>query len=45
MRHALALILLATPALAQDWPPEVAAIIDEARGDLARLFEDLRNLG
>lgn len=31
MRHALALILLATPALAQDWPPEIAAIVDEAR--------------
>ncbi len=31
MRAALALLLLATPALAQDWPPEVAAIVDEAK--------------
>jgi hypothetical protein len=30
MRTALALILLATPALAEDWPPEVAAIVEEA---------------
>ena len=31
MRSALALIFLAAPALAQDWPPEVAAIVDEAK--------------
>jgi hypothetical protein len=31
MRAALVLLLLATPALAQDWPPEVTAIVDEAR--------------
>ena len=30
MRAAFALILIATPALAQDWPPEVAAIVEEA---------------
>lgn len=30
MRAALALLLLASPALAQDWPPEVAAIVEEA---------------
>lgn len=29
MRTALALILLASPTLAQDWPPEVAAIVEE----------------
>lgn len=32
MRAALALILLASPALAQDPPPEVAAIVEEAKG-------------
>lgn len=32
MRSALFLLLLATPAAAQDWPPEVAAIVDEAKG-------------
>lgn len=32
MRVALALILLASPALAQDPPPEVAAIVEEAKG-------------
>ena len=32
MRAALALALLASPALAQDPAPEVAAIIDEAKG-------------
>lgn len=32
MRPALALFLLSTPALAQAWPPEVAAIVDEAKG-------------
>jgi hypothetical protein len=31
MRHALALLFLATPALAQDWPPEVSTIVDEAK--------------
>lgn len=30
MRIALALLLLATPAFAQDWPPEVAAIVEES---------------
>lgn len=30
MRTALALLLVTTPALAQDWPPEVTAIIDDA---------------
>jgi len=30
MRTALALLLLATPSMAQDWPPEVAAIVEEA---------------
>ncbi len=32
MRAALALILLASPALAQDPPPEVAAIVEKAKG-------------
>jgi hypothetical protein len=31
MRTVLTLLLLATPALAQDWPPEVSAIVDEAK--------------
>ena len=31
MRIALAILLLASPAPAQDWPPEVAAIVDEAK--------------
>lgn len=31
MRAALALLLLVTPAAAQDWPPEVTAIVDEAK--------------
>ncbi|MFM7334717.1 MAG: hypothetical protein ACKO1H_09950 [Tabrizicola sp.] len=31
MRAVLALLLVATPATAQDWPPEVTAIVDEAR--------------
>lgn len=31
MRIALALLLLATPALAQDWPPEFAAIVEESK--------------
>jgi hypothetical protein len=32
MRLAITLALtLATPSLAQDWPPEVAAIVDEAK--------------
>lgn len=31
MRKALALLLLATPAVADGWPPEVAAIVDEAK--------------
>ena len=31
MRIALALLLLAPPALAQDWPPEVAAIVEDAK--------------
>jgi hypothetical protein len=31
MRTAFALLLLATPALAQDWPPEVAAIVEESK--------------
>lgn len=31
MRKALALLLLATPAAAEGWPPEVAAIVDEAK--------------
>lgn len=31
MRATLALLLLVTPAVAQDWPPEVAAIVDEAK--------------
>lgn len=39
MRIALALLLLATPAAAQDWPPEVTTIVDEAKsicdGDFA----------
>ncbi|MFO1203108.1 MAG: hypothetical protein U1E58_10795 [Tabrizicola sp.] len=39
MRAALALLLLATPAAAQDWPAEVTAIVDEAKsiceGDFA----------
>lgn len=30
MRTALALILVTSPALAQDWPPEVAAIVEES---------------
>lgn len=30
LRPLLLLTLLATPALAQDWPPEVAAILEEA---------------
>lgn len=31
MRSLLALLLLASPTLAQDWPPDVAAIVDESR--------------
>ncbi|WP_103258780.1 hypothetical protein [Tabrizicola aquatica] len=31
MRTALCLSLLSTPALAQDWPPEVAEIVAEAQ--------------
>jgi hypothetical protein len=31
MRFAPALLLLAMPALAQDWPPEVAVIVEEAK--------------
>jgi hypothetical protein len=31
MRTALAILLFVTPAAAQDWPPEVAAMIDEAK--------------
>lgn len=31
MRIGLTLLLLATQAFAQDWPPEVAAIVDEAK--------------
>ena len=31
MRTALALLFLATPALAQDWPPKVAAIVEESQ--------------
>ena len=31
MRSAIALLLLTTPALAQDWPPEVTAIVEEAK--------------
>lgn len=31
MRTALAVLLLATPAAAQDWPPEVASIVDESK--------------
>jgi hypothetical protein len=31
MRCAIACLFLATPAAAQDWPPEVAAIVDEAK--------------
>lgn len=30
MRAALALLLLAAPAVAQDWPPDVAAILEDA---------------
>ncbi|HLQ19002.1 MAG TPA: hypothetical protein VK146_08475 [Tabrizicola sp.] len=38
MRTALALILLASPAAAQDWPPEVAAIVDEAKAICSGTF-------
>ncbi|MFN4192683.1 MAG: hypothetical protein ACK4FR_07055 [Tabrizicola sp.] len=38
MRIATALFLLATPALAQDWPPEVAAILDEAKSICEGIF-------
>lgn len=31
LRSLVLLSLLATPALAEDWPPEVTAIVDEAR--------------
>jgi hypothetical protein len=31
MLRSLVLLLLVTPALAQDWPPEVAAIVEEAK--------------
>ena len=31
MRPLLALLMITSPALAQDWPPEVAAIVDEAK--------------
>jgi hypothetical protein len=38
MRPLLALLLLATPAAAQDWPPEVAAIVDEAKSICSGTF-------
>lgn len=34
MRRVPALVLLATPALARDWPPEVAAILDKGSASL-----------
>lgn len=38
MRSALALILLVSPAASQDWPPDVAAIVDEAKSICAGTF-------
>jgi hypothetical protein len=38
MRAALALLLLATPAAAQDWPPEVAAIVEESKSICSGAF-------
>lgn len=38
MRAALAILLLASPAAAQDWPAEVTAIVDEARSICSGTF-------
>lgn len=38
MRRVLALLLLATPAFAQDWPPEVTAILDEGSASCDGVF-------
>jgi hypothetical protein len=38
MRAVLAFTLLAGPAIAQDWPPEVAAIMDEAKAVCSGTF-------
>jgi hypothetical protein len=38
MRTALAILLLATPAAAQDWPPEVAAIVEDSKSICSGAF-------
>lgn len=43
MRAALALTLLASPALGQDWPSEVSAIVDEAKAVCSGTFSASAN--